>query len=280
MSKRCDLLSCKMKEILGVILLFTLFYLAYSIYQYRSRVGEIMESYESYDKNIESQKADAVSLSVKQKSEVESIFQNMIPKSVNEYVNANKSFLKGPMGATGPMGQSGGNFIEHGFLINKAGSYDANNKVFSNPNRALTRTSGNDPKTSLSFLDGFSPFSTTQKWKLDSNNNLMSEFDQSCVAFNPATGNKDKAYMSTCNDTSSLKLQKDKFSRLMVSDSLGTPAPKCLTLGSAESQVLTTGLPTCTSGNDCFKVGFGKQFLKVENCDLNVPKDHQIWSFL
>jgi hypothetical protein len=271
---------CKFKEFLGIFLLICLLYLAYLIYKYRSRTEEIMESYENYDENIDKQKAAAVPLTETQKTEVQSIFSNMIPKVVSEYVNSNKNTLKGPAGPMGPMGQSGGNFIESGYLVNKKSSYDSTNKVFGNPNRALTRASGNDPKTSLLFFDDFSPFASYEKWTLNSSNNLVSQFDQSCVAFNPATGDKEKTYMTTCNDTSVLKLQKDKYNRLMLTDSLGTPNPKCLVLGKAEEQVLTTGLPDCTKGNDCFKVGFGKQFLKVDNCDLNVPKDEQIWTFL
>jgi hypothetical protein len=271
---------CKVKEFLGLFLLLCLFYLAYLIYKHRSQTREIMESYESYDKNIDQQKADAIKLSEAQKAEVQNIFTNSVPKSISEYVGANKNLLRGPAGPMGPMGQSGGNFIETGYLVNKSGSYDGTNKIFSNPNRALTRASGNDPKASLAFLDGYSPFATYQKWTLSSNNNLVSQFDQSCVAFNPNAGDAQKVYMSTCNDNSAVKLQKDKYSRLMLTDTLGTPNPKCLTLGNKENQVLTTGLPDCASGNDCFKVGFGKSFLKVDNCDINIPKDNEIWTFL
>ncbi len=272
---------CKLKEFLGVFLLLILFYLAYIIHQHRSQAREMMiEKYESYDKTVEEQKVDAIPLSATQKEEVRSIFSNMIPKEVSDYVNANKSTLKGPPGPMGQMGQSGGTFVESGFLVNKAFSYADSNKNFGNPNRVLTRATGNDPKTSLAFLDGFSPFASYQKWMLDSSNHLVNQFDQSCVAFNPALGDKEKVYLSSCTDTASLKLQKDKFNRLMLTESMGTPAPKCLALGGVEKQVLTTGLPDCKSGNDCFKVGFGKSFLKVDTCDLNVPQENEVWSFL
>lgn len=271
---------CKIKEFLGLFLLICLIYLGYQIHKHRSQVNNIIESYEDYDKNIEAQKTDALKLSETQKTEVGTIFTNMIPKSVSEYVNANKNILRGPTGAMGPTGLSGGNFVTQGFLVNKLASYDTTNKIYSNPNRVVTRASGNDPKASLSFLDTFNPFATYQKWTIDSNNKLVSNFDQSCVAFNPTTGDKEKVYMTNCNDNASLKVQIDKYNRMLLQDTMGTPSPKCLTLGSVEKQVLTTGLPDCMSGNDCFKVGFNKQFMKITPCDISIPKDNEIWSFL
>lgn len=278
--KLYSLSFCKIKEFLGLFLLIALLYLAYLIHKYKSDTQSIMENYEDYDKNIEAQKADSIKLSQTQKSEVENIFNNLIPKSISDYVNSNKNLLKGPAGPSGPTGLSGGTFISQGFLVNKISSYDSNNKVFSNPNRVITRASGNDPKRSLSFLDTFNPFATYQKWTLDSNNKLVSSFDQSCLAFNPSNGDPEKVFMTNCNDNSSIKLQSDKYNRLLLQDTMGTPNPKCLVLGDIEKEVLTTGLPDCMSGNDCFKVGFNKPYLKVQQCDISVPKDNEIWTFL
>ncbi len=280
MKMKYNLTLCKLKEFLGIFLLICLLYLAYLIHKHRSQVNKIMENYEDLNTNIDIQKANAIKLSETQKSEVETIFNNMTPKIVSDYVNANKNILRGPTGAMGPTGLSGGNFITQGFLVNKVASYDSTNKIYSNPNRVITRASGNDPKSSLSFLDTFNPFVTYQKWKIDSNNKLVSNFDQSCVAFNPTSGDKEKVYMTNCNDNTSLKVQMDKYNRILLQDTMGTPSPKCLTLGTVEKQVLTTGLPDCMSGNDCFKVGFNKQFMKVSPCDISIPKDNEIWNFL
>jgi hypothetical protein len=279
--KMMNVTSCQLKEFLGLFLLILVIYLGYKIHQYRSMAGAIQENYEDYKTNVEEQNFNATPLSSTQKDEVKGIFKDMVPKSVSTYVNDNKDLLKGPVGPAGPIGMSGGTFIERGFLVNKSGSYSSTNKFYANPDSVLVRTSGNDPKTSLAFLDKFSPFSSYQRWSLNSSNQLMNDYDQSCVSMNENVGDKQKIYMSNCNDNSSLKFVKDKYSRMVVQDSIGTPTQKCLVLGTPENNILTSGLPDCISGSsDCFKVGFGKPYAKISQCDPAIPKDNEVWSFL
>jgi hypothetical protein len=271
---------CQLKEFLGIFLLLCVIYLGYQIHKHRSQTSLILESYEDYNTNIDKQKFDATSLSDTQKNQVNDIFNSLVPNSISEYVNANKNILKGPIGPMGPMGQSGGTFISRGALINKATSYDGTNKNYGSPNRVVTRTSGNDPKTSLSFMDTYDPFATFQTWTLNSNNQLVSEYDQSCVAFNPAVGDAEKVYLTTCNDNAAVKLKLDKYNRMILQDSMGTPNQQCIVMGDTEGQILTTGVPDCMAGNDCFKAGFNKKFMKVKSCDVSVPKENEIWKFL
>ncbi len=61
---------CKIKEFLGLFLLICLIYLGYQIHKYRSNVQNMIESYEDYDKNVQTQKAEALKLSETQTSEV------------------------------------------------------------------------------------------------------------------------------------------------------------------------------------------------------------------
>ncbi len=282
--------SCQLKEFLGLFLLILVIYLGYKIHQYRSMAGAIQENYEDYSiqenyedykTNVEEQQLNAIPLSATQKDEVKGIFKDIVPETVSKYVNDNKDLLRGPVGPAGPIGMSGGTFIDKGYLVNKSSSYTSTNKFYANPDNVLVRTSGNDPKTSLAFLDKFSPFSTYQKWTLNSSNQLMNQYDDSCVAFNPNAGDKEKVYMTACNDNATLRLSRDKYNRFVVSDTVGTPTQKCLVLGSPEPNVLTSGLPDCISGSsDCFKVGMGKPFLKVAPCDQAIAKDAEIWSFL
>ncbi len=273
--------SCQLKEFLGLFLLILVIYLGYKIHQYRSMASAIQENYEDYKTNVEQQNFNATPLSATQKDEVKGIFKDIVPETVSKYVNNNKDLLKGPVGPAGPIGMSGGTFIERGFLVNKSGSYSSTNKFYANPDTVLVRTSGNDPKTSLAFLDKFSPFSSYQKWSLNSSNQLVNDYDGSCIGFNPNSGDKEKIYMTACNDNSSLKMVRDKYNRFVINDTVGTPTQKCLVLGSPEPNVLSSGLPDCISGSsDCFKVGFGKPYAKISQCDPAIPKDNEVWSFL
>lgn len=280
MMSKWNITSCQLKEFLGLFLLLLVIYLGYQIHKYRSEARSIQENYEDYKTNVEQQQFNATPLSNTQKDEVKGIFKDMVPKSVSDYVNDNKELMRGPVGPAGPMGASGGTYIERGFLVNKAGSYSSTNKVYANPDNVLVRTSGNDPKTSLAFMDKFSPFVSYQKWSLNSSNQLTNEYDQSCVAFNPNAGDKEKVFMTNCNDNASLRLVRDKYNRMVVQDSVGTPTQKCLVMGSAENNILTTGLPDCIAGNECYKAGFGKPYMTVATCDQAIPKDNEMWSFL
>lgn len=279
--KMMNVTSCQLKEFLGLFLLILVIYLGYQIHQYRSMASAIQENYEDYKTNVEQQQLNAIPLSATQKDEVKGIFKDIVPETVSKYVNDNRDLLKGPVGPAGPMGASGGTYIERGFLVNKSGSYTSTNKFYANPDSVLVRTSGNDPKTSLAFLDKFSPFSSYQKWSLNSSNQLVNDYDNSCVGFNPNSGDKEKIYMTACNDNATLRLSRDKYNRFVVSDTVGTPTQKCLVLGTPEPNVLSSGLPDCISGSsDCFKAAFGKNFMKVAPCDQAIAKDAEIWNFL
>jgi hypothetical protein len=267
--------SCQLREFLGVFLLILVIYLGYLYYQARRGA----EHYTSYDENVEKQTADAEGLTKTQKTEVEAIYDDMIPGSISEYVTANKTFLKGPVGPAGPQGSSGGTYIDMGYLVNQASSYGSVDSSFSDPDFVLTRASGTDPKSAFAFIHDFAPFMTYEKWMLNSSNQLMNAYDQTCMAFDPKVGDEEKVYMTDCMDTSVLKLQRDKFNRFVIQGTQGANQ-KCLIVGNTEKDIVTAGLPDCLGGEECYKVGFGKRFLKVDDCDKDIAQEDEVFAFL
>ena len=266
--------SCQLREFLGIFLILLTLYLGYLYYQSKKR-----EHYTDYNKNVDSQNADAEGLTSTQKEEVEDIYENRVPASISEYVTANKTLLKGPVGPAGPQGMSGGTYIDSGYLVNQASSFSSMDGNFSDPDFVVTRASGTDPKNSFAFIHDFAPFMTYEKWMLNSSNQLVNDYDKTCLAFDPKMGDEEKVYMADCMDTSVLKLQRDKFNRFVVQGTQGA-SQKCIRVSEVEKDVVTTGLPDCIGGDECYKVGFNKKFLMIDDCDKDVPEDDEVFAFL
>ena len=215
-------------------------------------------------------------LNTVQQKEVIDIVKSTTNSQLKTLIATQSPLLQGPPGPMGPQGPGGSTYVASGRLINKKGSYDntMNDNPFT-PKYAVTRTEGTNQTSSLSFMDNVSPFAPYQNWQLDSNNNLINNFDNNCLTMDAS---QEKLYMSQCNNNPNQKWSLDNTNRLISTTASNNQVLKCIGLTQPEQNVITTNIPGC-SGQTCLS-NTPKKFLVVKDCSINQINDDELWTFI
>lgn len=209
-------------------------------------------------------------LSKSQKNQIEQIAK----KQTMSVMNTGSQFMTGPKGPQGPQGMPGGKYQALGRLVNQKVSYSNSKSNAFLPNLVTTRTSGTIPTQSLLLMDTPS-LASFQYWYLNNNNTIESRFDGKCLNYNPLKSSGSMVYMGECEPNNFNQWVWDKDNRIFLRESKDG---ECLYINNPESNITTTSLPGCKTGN-CIRTG-EQYFLKVKKCDSNKIFPDEMWSFI
>jgi hypothetical protein len=222
--------------------------------------------------------------------------QNTITNIVNSQLEKIKTtqgaFIKGPPGPPGQQGPAGSKLIASGKLINKANSFDSNSGSSSNsmpnyfmPQYVLTRTGGTDSFSTVSYMDNNSAFASFQDWQFNIDNNIISRYDGKCLTMDDPKKNalNSVLYLDKCEPTNSYQKWKwDNVSNRLLSmnNDINSNKVKCIvsTDPSGNNVNISNNL-NCT-GDECTKSKTIKKIAEVNDCDINIVKDKEVWSFI
>jgi len=267
------------------IFLFILLFFLLILIVHHKRVHYNIENFASnaWTTNKEILAEEKAPLNDVQKKQVEDITTAVSKNTLSTLLASQSSGLVGPNGPPGDQGPAGAQYIAVGRLINKDGSFDkkTSNHNYFIPEKALSRSSGVSPKSSLAFMDAVSPFASFQNWELDVNNHLKNRFDDNCVSIDPSTKSDEssKIYMDKCDSNNqNQKWTWDSSNRIYNPNYSTSTTLRCLGLSKPEKNIITS-IPGCT-GENCNNNNVDKKYLVVKNCDLNKINDDELWAFI
>jgi len=213
-----------------------------------------------------------------QNKKMQETIKTAVQKHLNQLQANQGAIIKGPAGPIGPQGPAGTTLISSGKLINKANSFDFQNNVDPNyfmPQYVLTRTGGPSPIHNITYMDKNSAFAPFQDWHYDINNNIKSRYDDTCLTLDSA---KQALHLDKCDSNN--KNQKwrwdNKSNRI---HSIENPA-KCIVSATATGNFTHISNNLNCDGDECKKSKQIKKIAELWDCDQNMIKDNEVWSFI
>jgi len=216
---------------------------------------------------------------------------NIVKNQLDIIKTTQGALIKGPPGPPGQQGPAGAQLIASGKLINKASSFDTDSNPTPNyflPQYVLTRTGGANPLSSVSYMDNNSAFASFQDWQFDINNNIISRYDGKCLTMDDPKKNllNSILYLDKCDPANSYQKWKwDNISNRLLSmnnnnTNTNLQKVKCIIATDPSGSNVNISNNLNCIGDECTKSKTIKKIAEVDDCDINIVKDKEVWTFI
>jgi hypothetical protein len=216
---------------------------------------------------------------------------NIVKNQLDIIKTTQGALIKGPPGPPGQQGPAGAQLIASGKLINKASSFDTDSNPTPNyflPQYVLTRTGGVNPLSSVSYMDNNSAFASFQDWQFDINNNIISRYDGKCLTMDDPKKNllNSVLYLDKCDPANSYQKWKwDNISNRLLSmnnnnTNTNLQKVKCIIATDPSGSNVNISNNLNCIGDECTKSKTIKKIAEVDDCDINIVKDKEVWTFI